>query len=604
MGGHRFAVLLAAIVAFGVAPVSAGAATRATPSTFHPVAGGTWNGVACGSSTRCVVVGAGLVSVRVSSDGGNTWAKATQPINGVPNAIACPTASLCIAVGRTFGVPTPTGAAWRSTNGGMSWSAPTITSGHPLTDVACVSATRCLTNNLVSTNGGATWANSGSSVTGFGCDRSGSAHCIGLTTSGAIVYSTNGGATWSPSTTPSGMHGVRGGTCASATACYVPSADLGVLRSTNGGQTFTWGNLSLTYPPDWVNNIACQTATRCVLTGAFHDSEEVGDQQPLAAYTTNGWVAGDGGAGPASDGWAACTASRCMNAGTAISTADDITSGHWTTRMQLVAGVNPIFGSIASGIACPSATHCVQTNNLSIAYSNDGGQTWATGYSVPDYSYEIIGAPACASALRCFVGLSDPGNGNAILETLNGGATWTEDYDFSASAIACPTSTHCIADDDLDWTPTGGWVYRATNYPVDAGLMTCGAPTRCYVGESDGVYVSPDLGNTWTRVSTRTDITKVTCVDAMHCDANSGSAIVRTANGGSTWTTARSSATLFACNAAARCLGKTSSAIIDSTDGGATWHSDHVRGALPTGTDARCRGSFCVVVGPVTLRTP
>src|SRR6185295_13686790 len=150
----------------------------------------------------------------------------------------------------------------------------------------CSSSSRCLADGLLSTNGGATWAAHSFPVAGFACDRGGSGHCVGVTPGGAMKYSSNGGNTWVASTLPAGHTAHAGATCASATMCYAPSGDdQGVLRSANGGHTFTYSEIDTPEGfVDFVDNIACETPTKCMTTGEYPASGEVADTAPLAAY--------------------------------------------------------------------------------------------------------------------------------------------------------------------------------------------------------------------------------------------------------------------------------------------------------------------------------
>src|SRR5581483_1531643 len=94
------AALAAALIGCGVAVPTASTLAGATgASTFRAVSGGAFNSIACASSTHCVAVGLGLTTTRVSTNGGTNWAQSTHPINGIAQAVTCPSTTLCVAVG-------------------------------------------------------------------------------------------------------------------------------------------------------------------------------------------------------------------------------------------------------------------------------------------------------------------------------------------------------------------------------------------------------------------------------------------------------------------------------------------------------------------------
>jgi hypothetical protein len=600
--------LAALIVGCGTAvPLASGVAGATGASTFRAVSGGGFNSIACASNSHCVAVGLGLTTSRVSSDGGNNWAKATTPIPGVAKAVTCPTSTLCIAVGAPF--LGNTGAAWRSTDAGVHWSAATVAAGPSLSQVTCSSATRCLANGALSTNGGTSWARHTFPVSGMACDRSGSGHCVGVTSSGHVEYTTNGGTSWAASTVPAGNFGTAGATCPSATACYVPAfvgSSIGILRSTNGGKTFAsftdFGFLS--DGGGEITNIACEDATHCIVVGDFPNSGSVESEELFADSTADGWHTDAGSGTPPTEGWVACTTTRCMNASTAIATIDSL-AGNWTTRLALVTD------GVSTGVACHDDTHCIQVGPLGAMTSSDGGQTWRNSYVDTDLVDPILGAPACPTSLECFIAEeqneSQPGT-FGVLQTTNGGMSWgfsTEGPEY----IACPSSTHCIGIGptfsgplaQFDWN-SGHWT-NSSVIPPALGPITCAAATECFLTSPHHFSVTHDQGASWHALPLQ-NITHLSCVDAMHCLATIGTAIKRTSNGGTSWTTSLANASALTCNASNRCLGETATGIVESTNGGTTWVHDAVNGAPPGGTDARCRGTFCVVVGAVTLRTP
>ena len=139
----------------------------------------TFAGLVCMSRTNCLLVGgieaqsgySGLIMV--SADGGKSWSFAVLPPGAAKmNAISCPTALQCVAVGGDF---TRDGHSLilTTTDGGQNWvapPAPTIVTG--LEGVSCPTTTTCVATGfrlttsepvnglpvtVVTSDGGVTW---------------------------------------------------------------------------------------------------------------------------------------------------------------------------------------------------------------------------------------------------------------------------------------------------------------------------------------------------------------------------------------------------------------------------------------------------------------
>jgi hypothetical protein len=616
------ALVCASAAVTGARAVGAGAAA---PSTFRVVAGAASSGVACTTSSRCVTVG---TTTMASADGGVHWSPATTPIRaGDPHGVACAGTSVCIAVGQRESGQT---AIWRSTNAGAAWSRVAVASVGTLNAVACVSATLCVARaangtRIVSTNAGATWSISNAAVEPVWCDAPTAQHCVG-SGAGGLAYSADGGTTWHSAAIPAGASARTLPACAD-TACVVFAFDGGdgTLRSTDRGVSYTF--IANGIDPG-VEAIICQSAIRCVAAG-----QNIDDAGEFTQATTDGgatWGPDEIGHGPVGAA-IACNATRCIEA-----TGDEITIAaydffgpiatttdlgvHWTTRF-------PSAVSSSAGVACPTTTRCVQTGLEGESFSIDGGATWhaaSTGsLALGDGSGFAIG---CATATTCFdVTVDDATLEATINVTTDGGVTWAASRSLAdlVSAFACPSSTHCLEIgnfEQYDWTPNSGWSANGRSVPFDfvlgADRVVCGATSRCYaIGESGRrdryrPWVTTDEGKSWHRTPgvPAIAVQRVACVDAMHCVV-AGSRFARTTDGGTTWSTISTppigAITALTCNAAGRCLAASNSGILESSDGGVTWTRDRAPEVSTVGaTDARCRGSFCVVVGQVTLRTP
>jgi photosystem II stability/assembly factor-like uncharacterized protein len=203
--------------------------------------------LSCPTTSNCVGVGvrasyAGPLSgqIVVSSDGGSTWSSVSVPDLGAVGAVACPSTTLCVAVGAQILV---------STDLGLTWTAKFVSGGTGvLRSVACASSSTCialganpvgLTQSdasafaIESTDSGSSWSSlslpAGSSqlfsiscVNGSTCVVSGPS----LTSGRAPEWSTsNAGVSWSAQSPPAGVTAVSALTCTSAIACVLVGLD-------------------------------------------------------------------------------------------------------------------------------------------------------------------------------------------------------------------------------------------------------------------------------------------------------------------------------------------------------------------------------------------
>ncbi len=167
-------------------------------STLPPHALGV-GAVACPTATFCVAVGAEIL---VSSDGGQTWQY--REVNGGTEAlrsISCPSATQCVAIGANpegqF-VPSAVATAVLTTDGGETWQQDGVPSGSAALDVVdCGDASSCL-------------AGGGRTVTG---------------NTAAFATSSDGGATWAASSPPAGLTSVAGISCPRSGQCVVVGHD-------------------------------------------------------------------------------------------------------------------------------------------------------------------------------------------------------------------------------------------------------------------------------------------------------------------------------------------------------------------------------------------
>ena len=288
-----------------------------------------WSGVACPSATTCLAVGAdntnGVVTTATLSAATWTWSPASEVPNDASGtgdlaAIACPSTTTCLAVGSdgdSLGIAEQaslTGASW-------TWSPPTpltppSSGAGALAAIACPSATTCLAVGTdgsqgvatVATRAGAGWTWSpevrvalGQASPGLGglnavacaspttCVAVGSDNSDAVTTTGTAAAS---GWTWTPETivTPDASGGgeLTGVACPSARICVAVGSTIAngdVVSQQTGGVyraeiatgsvaagTVTWSPVSDVAPDptgsDALAAVTCVSASSCLAVGA------------------------------------------------------------------------------------------------------------------------------------------------------------------------------------------------------------------------------------------------------------------------------------------------------------------------------------------------
>ena len=195
-----------------------------------------------------------------------------------------------------------------------------------------------------------------------------------------------------------------------------------------------------------------------------------------------------------------------------------------------------------ASLSCSSANTCAvlgldPTGHVTFLETTDGGQKWSIAAGPAPYgANSFVDSLSCVSAFRCTAVVSESSEGGSVVNSANGafvvtrsdgGATWSE--------AAVPTSF----------------------VPAFSGLQ-CVAPATCVIvgsttdssaaSSGDALY-STDGGVTWQQASVPSGsapLQSVTCADATDCLAaasvgpgwgtDGGSAVVRSSDGGRTWT--------------------------------------------------------------------
>jgi len=289
-------------------------------------------------------------------------------------------------------------------------------------------------------------------------------------------------------------------------------------------------------------------------------------------------------------------------------------------RLLLLAALVVALSSCASGRSAPSGARVL---------GQPSATTLVVGQPAPEGTGQL-GAVSCPTARRCWaVGVAGPnpspapGGATVIVATADGGTSWkaqqvTGGSTPQLSAIACPSSTQCMAVGSNGSSLPGSGVVVTTS---DAGRtwspatapanvlaidsVACASPADCTAIVNSGTSTwsahSHDFGASWQQegelpasLQPGDDLTCVpggTCLVPGYIPSASGhgqGAVAVSSDGGQTWVLATVPTTAgvlqsVACLSASDCLaaGSTSTTVSDvipakgelvqSADGGHTW---------------------------------
>jgi photosystem II stability/assembly factor-like uncharacterized protein len=473
-------------------------------------------------STSIAASGANVLSVEHAT----TWT--TTLLASGPTSfqdISCPAPQVCTAVG---GGATDSGAIFRTTNGGLTWTrqnAPSRTAD--LNAVDCPTTEFCFAEYI-----------------------SGGGYAEPIWSS--FIETRDGGAEW---TSSSGTPEIAEGSppaCAGPTRCFVAELGYPVSRTTDGGNT--WKKLSMA-GWDSIDHVTCARASSCFVIGT------VGPSKHLEFGTIVGYGARIRlvGAVPSLAGFQpsklVCASARsCAVSGTASNRVQVLTTSDggsmWQIR-ELPASVQT-----ATSISCATFKYCVvsgttqpQPGHLLSATTNDDGRTWTVATVSPD----IGGDLSCPTTGTCYLAGGGITNDTVLVRALHA-TRWTADVIHAGpsplSAVTCSTAITCLVvgygtalrslDDGATWTS----ISPAPNVAAPLGALTCPTASVCLAGGAGVLYRSMDAGTTWstTPLPTADVISTIACATTTTCLATtaapntlSAAPILRTTDAGLTW---------------------------------------------------------------------
>ncbi|MHB1969142.1 MAG: WD40/YVTN/BNR-like repeat-containing protein [Acidimicrobiales bacterium] len=245
----------------------------------------------CATPDQCVVVynQRGRAGVLTSTTGGRSWRASTM--SGAPSgleALACSGNSLCLAVGYRGSLELHSVIVLeRSSNGGGTFSPAALPAtlaaggrGDQLEAVACSSATSCVAA------GQAMMATPPSGCAPPTCVASPSPPTYGL----VVLDTTDAGVTWTVSSSANPYYSANGASCSSTGVCQMVGVGITNCTSTgsgssrcgaagaalgstsSGGPTTPWSSERLPRGVFSLNGVVCVGAATCLAVGQSADS--------------------------------------------------------------------------------------------------------------------------------------------------------------------------------------------------------------------------------------------------------------------------------------------------------------------------------------------
>ncbi len=262
---------------------------------FGPYGASYWD-ITCPTTSSCYVELSGLgtstsyaTDLVATADGGQTWRTLTSPlpIGSPPYGLSCPGPLTCELAS---GGPN----VYLTTDGGATWTAGTVATTNPITDVSCLTTRYCYATDgytLFATSDGQTWGRVTAVPTEVPMDGvSCATTLICVTDAGALApapphvdAARNTGSSWLvlAAALPAQTTALTDVTCPAATVCFAVGA-VGsvpeVFRSMNGGASWAAEPLPAGVT---ARGISCPTPSLCFAAGSASGAA-------VAVFTTDG----------------------------------------------------------------------------------------------------------------------------------------------------------------------------------------------------------------------------------------------------------------------------------------------------------------------------
>jgi hypothetical protein len=535
MGGGVWALLVGAALIISMSGVAAAATTwkiQASPNVTVP--NGDIQAVSCPSASACTAVGydldrAGLYVLLAETWNGSSWTQRAVPspagaqMPGL-NGVSCVSASFCEAVGTSDEPPSSSSTGLAEMWNGSSWSlqsmpSPAGATSVQLTAVSCVSASFC--------EAVGSYPSSGANPSSLAEEWNGTAWTVQST----------------PNQTGSVPTQLDGVSCVSATFCQAVDFDGAMAEVWNGT---SWSAESVPYPSGMTSpgleSVSCPSLTFCEAVGLYLNPD-VSDSGTLFAEVWNGTSWQDQPMAQTADGQllqdvSCASAALCEAVGYVETDVSGVTVSHalaevWRGDAWHLQHAPSAPGTVLTdltGVSCASADACEAGGFLPVRMEVWNGKSWAMQKAAnprgaADNGFDGV---SCVTAAFCEAVGSDSGPHLGLTEGWNGSA-WTVQPSAVTlpqfAAVSCVTASFCEAVGSLSggdaaavWNGTS-WQLQPT--PGDEyAAVSCASVTFCQAVGASGAAMWN--GTSWSAESlpivTDGYYTGVSCVSASSCE--------------------------------------------------------------------------------------
>ena len=280
-----------------------------------------------------------------------------------------------------------------------------------------------------------------------------------------------------------------------------------------------------------------------------------------------------------------------------------------------VSASYPAATATLTDMTCPTSDECIAVGYSGGGGSYDGavvestttrGATWVSD-TLPASVATSTGLTAitCPTSTVCYAGGYSSTLGTVVLVTTDGGASWTVQDGLSGEgfySLACPSTSDCYgvgytnSNGNVVWaTTTGGSTWSSLPIPSTPSVLegvTCVSVETCFVVGGGDVLKTTDGGSSWTTdqlwpLPGAGDLDSVFCASATTCYAGAyGGAISKTTDAGATWSSQSVNLNVdsIACSSPSDCYaggnrGGSVATLFGTVDGGGVWTAQ----ALPEG---------------------
>ena len=459
----------------------------ATPSRLP---GASLTAVSCPSSTRCLAVGDDPAGDPIF-DAWNGTAWQTLPPPAAParetlTALACTSPSRCIAVGDGQTGSLADGAIAEQWNGAAWTALPVIVPPGAVSSsfagISCPAANACMATGRFNTASGtftvhtlaeswdgSTWTLLGTTDPQNGPHAFGAVSCTSATACMAAGFAVNpsvevwDGSTWSVLTMPAPQTflPLDGLWCTSPASCMVVGGEGTSLFADRWNGGTSWTQLPIPSPSGGETHIAglaCAGPARCLAVGS---EGSLGSFAGFAeAWDGSRWRPARTHQVESLTGISCPTISRCLTAGSYLSTSDDIKTlaEAWNGTTWRLAN-RPGLGGFIVGVSCVSSSFCMGTGQ----FGGSDSATWDGTRWTPVKHSRTNQQVSCATASFCMTNGGGGGRSQGTTFVWRGTGWSPVPFPVPADAasagltVSCTSPARCLGAGAYYYDPETGF---------------------------------------------------------------------------------------------------------------------------------------------------